>query len=313
MVMPVFNGMVFLDAAIKSIVGQTHQRLRFAIYDDHSDDGSYELAKRWADRDARITVVRGDARLGPSGSSQAAAQLASTEFVARMDADDVAHRERLAVQLAAFHDMPSAVLIGSTFEMIDGDGKVFRGPAPSRISGDSPPFNHSSIMYRRSSFDAVGGYRPGTEFFEDLDLYRRMSDQGDLAILNRPVVQVRFAGQNVRLRDDALEVLRTIDRLHTLEGLDSAIRKISPMPFYSLATLSILALQRPHLFRLMIRHVRFHPPITAMAVAVYVAIGELSPNLARSLGSALAWIRASFGRETFEPGGLYAWNFPVHP
>jgi glycosyltransferase involved in cell wall biosynthesis len=166
-VMPVHNAMPYLDAAIESVLAQTHTRFGLAIYDDASSDGSYQRALDWASRDKRIAVKRGETRLGPCGSSNAAARLAETELVARMDGDDIAMPERLELQLKALHDHPDAVLVGSTFDMIDGEGQIIRPAVPSRIAGAAPPFAHPSIMYRRSAFEAAGGYIAGDQSSTD--------------------------------------------------------------------------------------------------------------------------------------------------
>lgn len=311
-VMPVFNGLPYLDAAVASIIGQTHEQLHLAIYDDGSTDGSYERAMEWQRRDQRISVVRGSRRLGPCASSQAAAELAEADFVARMDADDIAHPERLRTQLAALKSVNGAVLVGSTFEMIDRDGRVIRSAAPHRLGGPTPPFNHSSILYRRRAFVAAGGYRSGTDFFEDLDLYRRLSQQGQILVVNRPLLQLRFAGQNARLRDDQLSVLRSINRQHgDLPGGVEDPERFTPATFYSLAVLSVLGSQRPRLLRSMITRCTFRPRGQGALIAGYVALGELSPSLARQAGAWLSQLRSRNAERRFTPGEVYEWRFPV--
>lgn len=312
-VMPVYNALPWLDAAIESMLTQTLGDFALAIYDDHSSDGSYERALEWAARDQRISVSRGTRRLGPSASSQAAAMLARSEFVARMDADDISHPERLAQQLAALQADPGAVLVGSTIEMIDGKGKVIRAATPGRIAGKAPPFAHPSIMYRRHAFDAAGGYRPGTEYFEDLDLFRRMAGQGRILVINRPLLQLRFAGQNARLTDDRMAVLRRVERQYGhgwSEADDAPDHRIAPLAFYSLAVLSILTLQRPHLVGMMLRHASFAKPLVAMAVLAMVTVAEVSPLLARGIGDALSWWRERRTAGRFVPGEVYRWDFP---
>lgn len=297
-VMPVYDALPFLDAAIESILAQTCGDLRLAIYDDHSSDGSYECAREWAARDNRVSVVRGEVRLGPCASSNAAAALAETELVARMDADDVSAPNRLERQLRGLRDNPDAVLIGSTFDMIDGAGRRIRGPTPSRILRRAPPFAHATIMYRKRDFDAVGGYRPQTDYFEDLDLYRRLAQRGRLLVVNAPLLSLRFAGQNARLRDNRQDVLSKIDRQYR-GNLQFCYpdAKVSDMAYYSLAVLSILALERPRMLGEMLRQASFARPLRGALILGVVGVAEVSPRLARSLGKMTIalreWIDAS--------------------
>ncbi len=308
--MPVFNALPYLDEAVASIIGQTFADFGLAIYDDHSTDGSYERALEWAARDPRVTVKRGDFRAGPSASSNAAAYLAQTELVARMDADDVAAPERLELQVKALREHPSAVLVGSTFEMIDGTGRLLRRAAPGRISGTAPPFAHPSIMYRRSSFQEAGGYRPGTDYFEDLDLYLRMATLGQLLVINRPLVSLRFAGQHARLRDDPAIVLERINRFYADgETPVSKSRTLSPMSFYSVAVLAIIGLERPRLFATMVRKVRFTRPVQTIVIMAIIGVAEISPRVARGLASVVAGARGMVSHRKFSEEKAYPWTF----
>jgi hypothetical protein len=306
-VMPVHNAGVFLDAAVESILAQTWADFEFAIYDDCSQDGSWERALAWAQRDPRIVVNRGEKRLGPVGSSNAAAAMARAPLVARMDADDLSRPDRLALQVAAFEAHPEAVLVGSTFEIIDGSGGVVREAKPGRIGGSTPPFAHPNIMYRRDAFDAVGGYREGTEYFEDLDLYLRLAPLGEMLVINSPLLQLRFAGQNARLLEEPADVLRQVSRQYPA----MADGKLPPMSFYSVAVLAILKPARPRLLGLMIGNVSFSRPLATFAVLAMIALAEVSPRLARALSGALASLRERNRSRRFTPGGVYPWRFPA--
>lgn len=295
-VIPVFDALPYLDRAIESVLAQSMSEFRLAIYDDHSSDGSYERALEWGRRDARIDVTRGDRRLGPSGSSAAAAALATTEFVARMDADDLAHPDRLAFELEVLLKHPAAVMVGSIFDMIDGDDRIVRSATPGSRTGGNPPIAHASIFYRRSAFEVAGGYREGTDYFEDQDLYRRMASVGEILIIDRPLIQLRFAGQHARLRDDRIGVLQQINRLYRPMGAASAPEPehgIAPLAFYTVGVLSALGLVRPRLFGLMARHSTLDRPFLAFGIMAFIALAELSPRLARGVNGIAAKLRSN--------------------
>lgn len=311
-VMPVFNAMPFLDLAIVSILAQTHNDFRLAIYDDHSDDGSYELALVWASRDLRISVVRGDRRLGPSGSSAAAAALASGQFVARMDADDIATPDRLVIQLQALLDDPGAVLVGSVFDMIDSEDRLIRPAAFGNIRGTSPPFAHASIFYRRTAFEAAGGYRGETDYFEDQDLYARIAKIGRILVIDRPLIKLRFAGQHARLRDDRAQVLELISRhYHPVGGnpADNPRKLIEPLAFYSVGVLAVMGLERPKLLGMMLRRGSFARPFIAVTVMAFIALAEIWPQLARGLNWLIGRSRAQRIDHRGAVHTVRVWNF----
>lgn len=97
-VMPVYNGAAFLSEAIGSILAQTHPHLEFIIVDDGSTDGSADVVRDFAARDARIRPVFTEHRGAQRARNQCVAA-AQGEFIAHLDQDNIALRERLAAQL----------------------------------------------------------------------------------------------------------------------------------------------------------------------------------------------------------------------
>src|SRR5918999_36253 len=97
-VMPVYNALPFLDDSVNSILTQTLRDFEFVILDDASTDGSVQRLREWAARDKRIQLHESNERLGLSRSSNAVVAKARASIVARMDADDIAHPDRLRRQ-----------------------------------------------------------------------------------------------------------------------------------------------------------------------------------------------------------------------
>lgn len=213
-VMPVRNAMPFLDAAITSILAQTHGNFELLIGDDGSTDGSTECIAQWAARDARIRVIRNDGNgLGPSGSSNWVARAAKHDLIARMDADDISHPDRLRRQLLALQANPDAVMIGSLCEVIDSEGKQVFGlnRRMLRKIGNICPASHGSLMLRREAFELAGGYRAASDYWEDHDLMLRMMRQGQAILLVEPLFQYRLSPTSSRLVADEMRVTRAVD------------------------------------------------------------------------------------------------------
>lgn len=98
--LPVRDAEPFLDAALRSIAGQTHEEIEVIVVDDGSCDGSGDIARDWADRDSRFRVVRQRPRGFVAASRRACAE-ARGDYLAAMGADDVARPRRIELQLAA--------------------------------------------------------------------------------------------------------------------------------------------------------------------------------------------------------------------
>lgn len=213
-VMPVRNAMPFLDEAVASILAQTHGNFEFVIGDDGSTDGSGERLDQWARRDRRIRLIRNSgAGLGPSGSSNWVVREAIHPLVARMDADDISMPDRLRRQLLALRDHPDAVIVGSLCDIIDETGRRIGGRDRSALRdarGDFP-VAHGSILFRRDSFERVGGYRAICDFWEDRDLLARMVHDGKALVLPEAMYSYRYSPTGCRLVADEARIARALD------------------------------------------------------------------------------------------------------
>lgn len=183
-VMPVHNAMPFLEASVQSILQQTFAHFEFVILNNGSNDGSSALLRRCAEQDRRIRLVETAERLGLVGSSNAVVRLAQTPLIARMDADDIAHPERLQRQWEAMR-RPEVVAVGTLFDGIDRHGTYVRPRDRWRLVGRSMfvPFHHGSTMFRRTIFEAIGCYRLACEGWEEQDLFSRMAAYGEVLVL----------------------------------------------------------------------------------------------------------------------------------
>src|SRR5437660_557025 len=120
--MSVYNGARFLNEAIESIRNQTFSEFEFLIIDDGSNDATPEiLARHTADR--RIRILRQE-NCGLIESLNRGFQEARGECIARMDADDIARPNRLAVQMEFLKSNPAIALVGGAIDVIDADGRI---------------------------------------------------------------------------------------------------------------------------------------------------------------------------------------------
>ena len=195
--MPVYNARRYVGEAIESILRQTFRNFEFLIIDDGSTDRSLAILERYAARDARI-------RLSSRPNAGYVVRLnemldqARGEFIARMDADDVALPERFARQVEFLRGHPEVNVVGGAQEMIDSKGhhlKIHSDPVgheeiQERAMAGICPINHPSVMMQREAVLAVGGYRVEMMPAEDLDLWLRMGERGRLA--NLPDVITRY-------------------------------------------------------------------------------------------------------------------------
>lgn len=199
-VMPVYNALPFLDQSINSILTQTFSNFEFVIFDDGSTDGSVERLRHWATRDSRIHLHESKTRLGLSGSSNAVVANARAPIVARMDADDVAHPDRLKRQWEIIENRPDVAVVGTLCIGIDASGREVRPRDRWRLVRRSVyiPFPHGSAMFRREVFERVGGY-DDTLHGEDQILFLKMAAHGRVLTLPDVLYSYRYHTKNATL------------------------------------------------------------------------------------------------------------------
>ncbi len=202
-VMPVHNAARFLNASIRSIINQSYPNFEFVILDDASSDESPELLRRWEQRDNRIRVFRSEQRLGLAGSSNLVVSKTSAPIIARMDADDLSHPERLARQLEVLETHAQVVAVGTLFDGIDRSGRLIRPRDRWRLLHSSKyiPFPHGSAVFRRPAFDAVGGYQE-LIVGEDQDFFLKLTRIGRVVTVPAALYHFRYHATNTTLLMD---------------------------------------------------------------------------------------------------------------
>ena len=197
-VMAVRDGVPHLAQAIESILAQSHGDFEFLIFDDGSRDGSQEIALGYAKQDRRITLYRGSAVSQTFWLREGVAR-ARGEWVARMDADDIAYPERLARQLAFLRAQPECVVLGAHVLVVDAERRPIRThrvptehhAIEAALLRGAGPLAHAVTMLRRSAVLAVGNYRPQHLKAQDVDLFLRLAQVGRLANLPEVLLEWR--------------------------------------------------------------------------------------------------------------------------
>ncbi len=185
--LPVRDAIGTLDACLDSLRAQTLRDHEVVVIDDGSRDGSGERLRAAAAGDPRIRLLAATGRGLVAALNQAAAA-AAAPLVARMDADDVAHPERLAIQVQRHGAGPGVDVLGCRVRCLAASGEGMRTyvdwlngllnhAAIARDLFVESPLAHPSVLLRRATLLDLGGYR---EFDgpEDYDLWLRAHDAG---------------------------------------------------------------------------------------------------------------------------------------
>jgi glycosyltransferase involved in cell wall biosynthesis len=229
---PVWNGATYLREATRSILNQSFADFEFLILDDGSSDETPRILDGFAKHDPRVRVIH-LAHEGIVKALNRGVGEAKSEWIARMDCDDIAHPERLAKQMRALKEAPEAVLCHTAVRQI-GDPqymtKLQRLPrsqalVAARLCYQSP-IVHPTVVFSKEAFLRAGGYRPEERHAEDYGLWGRMLPLGEFIGLTEPLLDFRVHGDSISKKkaDTQRELTTGIALRHFQEfmGLTSA-------------------------------------------------------------------------------------------
>lgn len=210
-VIPTYNRAALVSEAVASVIAQTFESVEVIVVDDGSTDDTVTVLSGIGDE--RLRYERID-HAGPSVARNRGIELASGEFIAFLDSDDLWYPSKLERQLPLFADAD----LGWTYTDLDYLGP--QGPEPRRFERLKPcrgwvmeslfvdgcPMLTSSVIVRRSCLDQTGLFDPGLLRWQDNDLYFRLARLFQVDFVHEPLgrywhrPRIRSVSQKVESR-----------------------------------------------------------------------------------------------------------------
>lgn len=196
---PFYNDEKFLELAIKSVIKQTYTDWKLILIDDGSSDRSLEIAKKYETLDNRIKVYSDGLNKKLATRLNEIANLAQTKYLARMDADDIMHPERLEKQLEILEQNPEIDVLGSNAYSIDDNDNI-QG-IRMKIDNDEfklldcKSFIHPSIIAKTTWFRA-NPYDEKMVKAQDYELWQRTASDSNFKVYTEPLLFYREFGDN---------------------------------------------------------------------------------------------------------------------
>jgi hypothetical protein len=196
-IIPVLNAMPYLTEALASLEAQTFRDFDVCLWDNGSTDGSVEEAMRWIPCRLQGRVISGN----PLPLHECLARMvgdAQTEFVARMDGDDICLPERFAQQIDYLKNNPLTATVSGQ-KITTGASGISLGLSekfPTKF-GDilfsflfQNPILHPGVLMRKDAVLSVGNYS-APKPVEDFDLWLRIALKYEIANLEQVVLRYR--------------------------------------------------------------------------------------------------------------------------
>jgi glycosyltransferase involved in cell wall biosynthesis len=182
--MPCYNAAATLGETLESLSRQTLSDFEVIAVDDGSTDGTLAELQAWAEEDSRFRVLSRPHR-GVIDAGNTALSACRAPYLARMDADDRAHPERLAKQAAYLDDHPRVAVVSSLVKMFPAEDveegfRIYVRWLNALVSHEDicreifveSPLPNPSVMIRKTWLDKVGGYQEH-KWPEDYDMWLR--------------------------------------------------------------------------------------------------------------------------------------------
>lgn len=199
-VMSVFNNADSVERAIVSIRNQTFSDFEFVAINDGSTDGTGEILQRISAGDSRLRILD-QANTGLTKALIRGCAVARGTYIARQDADDFSEPTRLEKQVDFLDRNPDVGFVSCSTRYIGPRDEILNvvtrpsdpyaathGLLHERLG---PPA-HGSVMFRKSVYDHVGGYRPEFYFGQDSDLWMRMAGHTRIGYVSEVLYSFRW-------------------------------------------------------------------------------------------------------------------------
>jgi glycosyltransferase involved in cell wall biosynthesis len=205
-VMSVYNGEKYLKDAVDSILTQTFEDFEFIIINDGSKDNTLNILKSY--NDPRIVIISRENR-GLVASLNEGINKARGKYIARQDADDISHPDRIKKQYDYISIDKDIAVLGTYIKEIDLRGKEYnkRRVMSNEVSNgfietsllSFNPIAHGSAMFSRQIFLKSGSYQKDYWPAEDYELWSRMSVHGKLSVLREKLYSFRVNPKGISL------------------------------------------------------------------------------------------------------------------
>jgi glycosyltransferase involved in cell wall biosynthesis len=217
--MPIYNAAPYLSAAINSIISQTFQDWELIVVDDGSTDNSLEIAQDLATYDKRIKAYACP-HSGVATTANYAIAQANGQYVARMDADDIAFPQRLAKQLKYLQHHQDKVAVGGQCVVINEQGETTgRKIFPTTVSKIKEmmfyyyPLQQPSLMVNTALLPSdFIWYSSGLEAAEEHELLFKLLQFGEVVNMSDFLLFYRIHPQNttkINPKRDFWQILKT--------------------------------------------------------------------------------------------------------
>lgn len=202
-IMSVYNSQKYLCESISSILNQTFKDFEFLILNDGSTDKSDRIIRSFVKKDKRIKYFKRKRR-GLTSGLNFLIKKSKCKFLARQDADDISHDQRLELQYDFITKNKDCVLLGTNGFKINERGNIMK-KISLPLSNDKiqkrlfiqNSFIHSSVMIKKKTLKKINLYDEKFLYSQDYDCWCRISKFGKINNLKKHLIKLRIHNNSI--------------------------------------------------------------------------------------------------------------------
>lgn len=201
-ILPVYNGEMYINDAIQSIINQTEKNFELIIINDGSTDKTENIILSFSD--TRIVYIKNEINLRLIKSLNKGIDNARGKYIARMDADDISFPKRFERQLEIFNSFQGVSMVNLKTLLIDNEGKhSYENRSTVQVGIEAIKYiqplknmiSHPGIMVKA---DILKKYKykdeMAYEHIEDYELWTRMLEDGHICYtIEEPLLYYRVS------------------------------------------------------------------------------------------------------------------------
>ena len=224
-IMPVYNGELYIEEAINSLLNQTFSDFDLIVLNDNSADNTVAIIEKLKANDDRIILINKTINEGPAHLRNEGIDLAQTEYIALLDADDIAMPTRFEKQIQLLDSQPNLALCGTWFTIFgDKKEKILR----HKVDHDalkiqflhSCGLGNSTVMFRKSM---IGDLRFEDQYVpaEDYGLWSEFIAKHEFYNIPESLVRYRWHPGNIsQTKEKQLRIAEVAIKKRQLERLE---------------------------------------------------------------------------------------------
>ena len=198
--MTIHNHERFLKQSIKSIISQSFKNWELIAIDNGSRDSSRKELKKIKDKRIKKRYLKKN--IGRTNCLNYGLKFCKGKFIAILDSDDLAVKDRIKIQLKRMEDNKKLWLTSSAYEVIDEDNRLIKKVGfnknlnnPRKLINENI-IAHSTVMYRKRLIYEVGSYPKDFKYAQDYALYLKTLKKFNLEIIKNKLCKVRISHKN---------------------------------------------------------------------------------------------------------------------